>query len=125
MHYLTLALTPLHQEEEEGNPELPSHFSFDPSSLVHKDLRPPGSSYEPITLRMHRQVGPSLTPICYPSPQVVKALTDPSFKKRTSEGFDVSSLDLCSLIGKKWLNDQVPRHCLASHLASYTSLLAR
>ena len=35
------------------------------------------------------------------------ALTNPSFKKRSREGFDITRRDLCSLTGDRWLNDQV------------------
>ena len=55
---------------------------------------------------------------------MVSALTDPEFKKRSSEGFDITRCekagkirlslqliffrhDLCSLTGLRWLNDQV------------------
>jgi len=65
----------------------------DPRALEHLDLRPPQSSYPPFTLMMHQQV--------------VSALTDCEFKKRSSEGFDITRHDLCSLTGLRWLNDQV------------------
>ena len=55
------------------------------------------------------------------------ALTDPSFKKRSSEGFDISRRDLCTLTGERWLNDQVPLtppsrliSSLSSHLSPLT-----
>jgi len=65
----------------------------DPSALEHLDLRPPQSSHPPFTMMMHQQV--------------VSALTDVGFKKRSLEGFDITRHDLCSLTGLRWLNDQV------------------
>merc|ERR1719500_1135769 len=70
-----------------------SNSEPDPSALEHLDLRPPQSSHPPFTLMMHQQV--------------VSALTDCEFKKRSSEGFDITRHDLCSLTGLRWLNDQV------------------
>ena len=54
--------------------------------------------FEELATLPHPHLSP-LSPTCHTSTQVVAALTNPSFKKRSREGFDITRRDLCSLTG--------------------------